>query len=136
MPRVLYSLNSTMRLSKFETTLLTGWEDVYKKAQVSLWILLAVQQNKGFVDEIRYFMSNQARLEVAEQSLYRSLRRLESATMVKSIKVFSPGGPDKKQFHLTSEGSRVLQAFIIRNIGEIYYRPQVMKVLNTIKEIA
>ena len=105
-----------MKLNPFESTILEGWETVHKKAQMSLWILLAIRERKGFAEEILRFIKQHADLEPGEQSLYRSLRRLESATIVKSVKVDNSAGPDRKLFTLTNEGQRVLESFIERNI--------------------
>lgn len=105
-----------MELTTFESTMLAGWEQVHNKAQLSLWILVAIRQKKEFADDILLFIKNHAHLEPEGQSLYRSLRRLESATLIKSIKVPNASGPDKKQFVLTTAGGHVLNAFIERNI--------------------
>lgn len=105
-----------MKLTPFETTMLTAWEDVYRKSQVSLWILVAIREGKGFVEDIRVFISTYGDIEMSEQSLYRSLRRLESSTLLDTKTIANPKGPDKKYFELSPEGSRVLAHFIERNI--------------------
>lgn len=114
----------TMKLSPFESTMLQGWEDVYKKSQLSLWILVAVREGKEYAEDIKHYIKHSADLDTGEQSLYRSLRRLESGTLLDSIKVNNPGGPDKKRFVLTPEGSHVLAAFIARNITHVYFAPE------------
>ena len=110
-----------MKLTPFETTVLAGWEDVYKKSQVSLWILLAIRERKGFVEEIRTFIKSHGRIGMSEQSLYRSLRRLESATLLTSHMVPNRAGPDKKHFALSQEGTHVVEAFLDRNITAIFF---------------
>ena len=109
-----------MKLTPFETTMLSGWEDVYRKSQVSLWILVAIREEKGFVEGIRIFIRSRGDVDMSEQSLYRSLRRLESATLIQSRSIANPKGPDRKYFSLTPEGSRVLAAFIERNITRMF----------------
>lgn len=105
-----------MKLTTFESTMLQGWELVHNKAQLSLWVMIAIRQGNGFADDIISFVKVHAKLEPESQSLYRSLRRLESATLLDSVRVPNASGPDKKQFALTVEGEHVLQAFIDRNI--------------------
>lgn len=105
-----------MKLTTFETTMLQGWEQVHNKAQLSLWILVAIGQKKGCVDEILAFIRRYTTITTEGQSLYRSLRRLEGSTLIESIKVPSAGGPYKKQFVLTEAGERVLGAFVERNV--------------------
>ena len=109
----------TMKLTPFESTMLEGWEYVYNKAQLSLWIMVAIRQKKEFAEEILAFIQEHAGLEPEGQSLYRSLRRLESSTLVQSEKIASGGGPDKKRFTLTTAGTNVLEAFIERNINAV-----------------
>lgn len=113
-----------MKLTPFESMMLTGWEDVYRKSQVSLWILIAIREGKGFVEDIRIFISSHGAIEMSEQSLYRSLRRLESATLVVARVVANPKGPDRKYFELSPEGSRVLTAFIQRNVLDMFFSPR------------
>ena len=108
-----------MKLTPFESTMLSGWEQVYNKGQVTLWILVAIRQKKEFADDILVFIKEQAGLDPEEQSLYRSLRRLEKSTLIQSEKVAGVGGPDKKRFSLTLAGKNVLDAFIERNINKI-----------------
>lgn len=108
-----------MKLAAFESTMLDGWEQVYNKAQLTLWIMIAIRQKKEFADDILIFIKKHARLEPESQSLYRSLRRLEQSTLIDSTKVSSVGGPDRKQFRLTEAGENVLKAFIERNIHQI-----------------
>ncbi|MFZ1458477.1 MAG: PadR family transcriptional regulator [Candidatus Saccharimonadales bacterium] len=109
-----------MKLTPFESTMLSGWEDVYRKSQVSLWILIAIREEKGFVEEIRTFIHRHGDVDMSEQSLYRSLRRLESATLIQSRSVENPKGPDRKYFSLSPEGGHVLGAFIERNITAMF----------------
>lgn len=99
--------------------MLQGWEDMYKKTQLSLWILVGIYNGKGYADQIQSFLAREADLMPEDQSLYRSLRRLESSTLIESKRVPSKNGPDKKQFVLTPEGDHVLRAFVKRNIDDI-----------------
>ena len=111
-----------MKLTPFESTTLEGWEQVYAKAQLSLWIMVAIRQEQEYVEDIINFIKQYARLEPETQSLYRSLRRLEQATLIQSTKVTNTAGPDKKRFGLTEAGENVLSSFIRRNIHDIIIR--------------
>ena len=108
-----------MKLTPFELTMLSGWELVHNKGQLTLWIMVAIRQKKEFAEDILVFIKESADLDPEGQSLYRSLRRLEKSTLVQSQKVASPGGPDKKRFTLTAAGKNVLDAFIERDINRI-----------------
>lgn len=99
--------------------MLEGWEQVYNKSQLSLWIMVAIRQKKEFAEDILEFIEQYAGLVPESQSLYRSLRRLEQSTLIESTKIASSNGPDKKKFALTEAGENVLQAFIERNINNI-----------------
>ena len=112
----------TMQLTEFESVLLEGWEQVHAKSQMSLWILVAIRERNEFAEDIGDFIKTNANLDPEGQSLYRSLRRLEKATLITSRRQKSSGGPDKKQFSLTDAGTHVLEAFIQRNIVDIILR--------------
>ena len=114
--------------------MLEGWEQVYNKTQLSLWIMIAIRQKKEFAEDILAFVQQHAGLEPESQSLYRSLRRLEQSTLLVSTKQASHGGPDKKRFTLTVAGEHVLDAFIERNINTIILQGKKQGFFNLRKE--
>ncbi len=116
--------------------LVTDWDEVYKKGQLTLWVLLAILDGKKYAQEITVFM-NQAtngHLNVKEQSLYRALRRFTSLGLVSVSKEASPGGgPDRKYYRLTETGRAVLQKFITMHI-EPLLTPSTRTLLETISK--
>ena len=56
--------------------LLLSWENTYKKGQLTLWIFMALQESKKYVDEIKTFIESKSDSTIIceEQSLYRALR--------------------------------------------------------------
>lgn len=114
------------------TELLNGWEEVHKKGQMSLWIFLAIKDQPRYVPQIQEFIreSTHGHFDFDQQSLYRSLRKLEKIGMVTYQEVNSPNGPDRKLYELTSQGREVFQMFVDRNI-KIYLQPQIVKLLFT-----
>lgn len=102
--------------------LVAEWDDVYKKGQLSLWVLLAVYERRRYAAEIIEFMQDMSSDEfhVKEQSLYRALRRFKSMGLVNITEEESPNsGPRRKYYSLTPVGTAVLKEFIIRNINPL-----------------
>ena len=98
------------------------WDDVYKKGQSSLWVLLSIYDGKKFSAEILEFMyeATNGTFEVKEQSLYRALRRFKGMGMVSVSEEDSPnGGPKRKFYELTSLGYEVLGRFIDLHIAPL-----------------
>ncbi len=120
-----------MTLSTYEHTLMNGWEEVFKKSQLTLWIMLALKEGPKHMAAIKEFVLKltNGTLEADDQSMYRALRRYAEAELV----VFSsePGdsGPDRKVYKLTAAGSKVLDAFLERNIRSVFYKPSVVKLI-------
>ena len=42
------------------TELLIAWEETYKKGQLTLWIFLALKDDKKYVEEIKSFVEEQS----------------------------------------------------------------------------
>ena len=120
-----------MNDKKLEKELLNSWEEVYKKGQLTLWILLSLKDGPKHMSEIRQFILQETNgtLVPEDQSLYRSLRRYAHAEMIDYTEQPSSAGPDKKSYHLTSVGGRVLEKFIRRNVEEVYYAPRIRKLI-------
>lgn len=106
--------------------LVAEWDDVYKKGQLSLWVLLAVADGKKYAAEITDFMSHTTNgtFEVKEQSLYRALRRFTHMNLVSITEEESPNsGPKRKYYSLTPEGKMVLGQFISLHITPLLSPP-------------
>ena len=68
-------------LSKYEETLLEGWEDVHKRGQLTLWILLALKDGPKHMQKIKRFISDITSMSISadDKSMYRALRRFADA---------------------------------------------------------
>ena len=102
--------------------LVAEWDEVYKKGQLSLWVLLAIYESKKYAAEIIEFMQvvSGNEFQVKEQSLYRALRRFTGMGLVKVSEEASPNsGPKRKYYSLTPLGVAVLREFTIRNISPL-----------------
>lgn len=132
---VLYFRSNTMHkrsdLSAYEQTLLEGWEDVYKKSQLTLWLLLALKVKGRHASEIERFVSRATNgtITADTQSVYRALRRLADADVLRFELMPSTSGPDKKVYFLTESGQRLLHEFLRRNIVEVFYKPRIQAVI-------
>ena len=107
------------------------WDDVYKKGQSSLWVLLSIYDGKKYSAEISQFMyeATGGTFEVKEQSLYRSLRRFKGMGMVTVSEEDSPnGGPKRKFYQLTQQGNEVLGRFIDLHIAPLM-RPEIRSII-------
>lgn len=115
------------KLNSFEETLLKGWEDVYHKSQLTLWLLLALRDSDKHMAEIKSFIGQATNklLTPDEKSIYRTLRRLTGAELISFSERPGKGGPDYKVFRLSQEGNKVLTTFLERNVIDIYYRPEI-----------
>ena len=115
----------------YEDRLLEGWEDVHKKAQLSLLILLALKESPKHVAQIKQFIldATHGLQTTDEQSLYRSLRRFTSAEMVEYEETQSKSGPNKKLYKLTEIGESVLQKFAKRNVIDVLYSSKIRQLV-------
>ncbi len=118
-------------LNNFEQTLLDGWEDVYKKGQLTLWILLALKDGPKHMVSIKEFIldTTSSLVEADDKSMYRALRRYYDVGMVDYYMEPNSGGPDRKVYQLTQTGKRVLQTFVSRNILGLLMDPRVTALL-------
>ena len=115
----------------YEKSLLKAWEDVYKKGQLTLWILLALKDGPKHMAEIKQFIAEHTHdaLRADDKSMYRALRRYHAAEMIAFTAAPGAGGPDRKVFELAPTGRRVLKAFCARNIVPIFYQPAIKKLI-------
>lgn len=117
-------------LDDYEQKLLESWEDVYKKGQLTLMIMLALKDGPKHMAAIKDYIHATTRgtLTADDQSMYRALRRYHDAEMVAYDQ--EPGnGPDRKVYRLTPIGFNVLDAFTQRNITDIYLQPAVRRLI-------
>jgi PadR family transcriptional regulator PadR len=122
-------------LDKYETKLLDGWNEVYKKGQLTLWVLLALKDGEKYMAEIKAFIAKHASKPIAadDQSMYRALRRYHAAMLISFTTAPGDSGPERKVYCLTPTGSRVLAAFTEQNIVNVFYDESI-KALITRKE--
>lgn len=116
-------------------TLVADWDEVYKKGQLSLWILLAIADGKKYAAQITHFMSvaTNGTFEVKEQSLYRALRRFSMMGLVKISEQQSPNsGPKRKYYELTQEGQVVLGSFVQLHISPLF-APKIESLLKQVE---
>ncbi len=109
---------------QYEERLLATWEAVYKKGQLTLWILLALDSHEMHMSEIKKFIESRTNntLTADDRSMYRALRRFHQMDLVDyKDSPSNRGGPDRKVYSLTEIGSNVLRSFISRNISNVYF---------------
>jgi PadR family transcriptional regulator, regulatory protein PadR len=108
--------------TQYKDKLLKAWEEVYKKGQLTFWILLSLKENPKYMDEIKNFIEKESEstFTCEEQSLYRALRKLYDVEIVEYKMGEGNKGPQRKYYTLTNLGRELLQEFIKRNIAILY----------------
>lgn len=111
-----------MKNKKKLNELLVSWESTYKKGQLTLWIFMALQESKKYVDEIKTFIEKKSdgTISCEEQSLYRALRKYEHIDVVTYELKEGNKGPDRKYYYLTSLGQELFTQFVNRNIKLLF----------------
>ncbi len=111
---------------KIRDMLLAGWEDVYKKSQLTLWILLALKDGEKSMASVKDYMITRTNFTLVadDKSMYRALRRFDDADLITSKTLENAHGPDIKIWRLTETGQWVLEQFIERNIMNVLFTPQ------------
>ena len=124
------------RLDDYENKLLEGWEDVFKKGQLTLWIMLALKDGPKHMSEIKQFIyqATNGTLSADDQSMYRALRRYYDTELVDFKQEPGKGGPDLKIYSLSEVGAKVLDNFTKRNILDVFFK-QDIKILIERKEL-
>ena len=123
---VLYKLFNTkkmiMKNEEKTNQLLLSWENTYKKGQLTLWIFMALQESKKYVDEIKVFIETKSKgtISCEEQSLYRALRKYEYIDVLTYDLGEGNKGPDRKYYYLTELGQELFNQFVKRNIKLLY----------------
>ncbi len=99
-------------------SLLSKWEESYKKGLLSFWMLLQLQQRPTYPFEMKALIVelSQGTISVEDNSIYRALKRFEELGVVASEMQPSEQGPDRRYYQLTPQGLELLQTFIRRNI--------------------
>lgn len=117
-------------LDAYERKLLEGWEEVFKRGQLTFWVLLSLKEGPKHMAQVRAWIDDitDGAVGVEERSLYRSLQRFHDSELVISASAASERGPDLKLYSLTAVGEHVLQAFIDRNI-RLFLAPGVVRLL-------
>lgn len=118
-------------LDDYEQKLLQGWEEVYKKSQLTFWILLALKDSPKHMAEIKDYilLKTNGTLEADDKSMYRALRRYTDVDMLSFNLEQNDSGPDRKIYKLTDTGLNVLSSFSRRNILDIYYKTEIVNLL-------
>lgn len=115
--------------------LVADWDEVYKKGQLTLWVLLAIYEGKKYAAQISEFMfdATNGEFEVKEQSLYRALRRFHDMGLVQITLEESPNsGPKRKYYQLTETGVVVVGRFVTLNVAPLL-RPNIIKLLQSVQ---
>jgi len=123
-----------MKKEELLTELLTAWEETYKKGQLTLWIFLALKDEKKYVDDIKIFVEKQSQhtMSCEEQSLYRNLRKFQHLGVVDYETGKGNKGPERKYYFLTELGESLLEQFIKRNIS-LFFNEKIKNLLTTTK---
>lgn len=116
-------MTCSSELDEYEQKVLEGWEEVYKRGLFTMWLLLAVRAEPRYSAEIADFVATHTggMMTADDRSLYRALRRLKQLELVEDSE--RPGertGAGRRYFELTPSGHNVLEAFLDRNIRNIY----------------
>ncbi len=116
-----------------EDTLLAKWEETYKKGLLSFWILLLLRERPSYPFEMRPLIEeiSQGSISADDNSLYRALGRFQEVGIVASQTQPSSQGPDRRYYHLTPTGLRLLQRFVERNI-RVFESPAVAQRIQAI----
>lgn len=117
-------------LDPYERKLLEGWEDVFKRGQLTFWVLLALKEGPKHMAEIRERINEltEGMVTVEDRSLYRALQRFHDSELLTSTSAEGNRGPDRKVYALSATGNRVLSAFVERDL-RLFLKPDVARLL-------
>lgn len=118
-------------MDPYAKKLLDGWEEVFKKGQLTLWVMLALKDSPKHMGAIKKFINEatDGTLSADDQSMYRALRRYYDVELVTYTSEQGNGGPDRKVYSLTDTGLEVLDAFTKRNIVSVLYKPNIKELI-------
>ncbi len=119
-----------MKKNKLLDELLLSWENTYKRGQLTLWIFMALQESKKYVDEIKSFIEDKSNgtITCEEQSLYRALRKYEHVDVVAFEFQEGNKGPDRKYYYMTDMGQELFNQFVNRNI-KLFFSKEITNIL-------
>lgn len=119
-----------MKNEQLLAEMLNSWEETYKKGQLTLWIFMALQESKKYVDEIKEFVETKSKgaISCEEQSLYRALRKYEHIGILAYEYQQGRKGPDRKYYYLTPLGLELFDQFVKRNI-QLFYSDEIKQLL-------
>ena len=122
---------SMQELDNYEKKLLEGWEEVFKKGQLTLWIMLALKDGPKHMTEIKQFIykATDGTLSADDQSMYRALRRYYDTELVDFKQEPGKGGPDLKIYSLSAVGEKILNEFTKRNILDVFFKPAIKSLI-------
>ncbi len=121
-----------VELDTYEKRILETWEEVYKKGQLTFWMLLSLKKHgRSMIDMKKFIQAATNELIVADdKSMYRALRRLVLMDLALYDEQKAVGkGPATKVYTLTENGTNVLSAFIERNITGLLFKPEIKSLL-------
>lgn len=116
-------VNSSIELDEYERKLLEGWEEIYKRGLLTMWLLLATRDQPRYATEIAEFVEchTNGSMSVDDRSLYRALRRLKSLHLLEeSARPGERSGAPRKYYQLTLSGEKILATFLDQNIRSVY----------------
>jgi PadR family transcriptional regulator PadR len=104
-----------------QTQLLKAWCETYKKGQLTLWILLAVEDSPQDMTTIRMTIEEMTNfsLEIGSISLYRVLRRLYAQGLLDSSLIVEDDRPAFKLYKLSKAGRVLLRKFLQINQAQL-----------------
>lgn len=113
-----------VKLSTYEQQVLEGWEEVYKRGQLTLWVFLALQDGPKYMAAIKEYIEAKTNKVVSadDQSMYRALRRYYETELVTYKTVSVTNAPDRKVYELTPTGKHVLAHFVERNVKSLLHQ--------------
>lgn len=122
--------------TNYENELLSGWEEIYKRGQLTLWILLSLLDEPKHMADIKRFIElrTAGRLTADDQSMYRALRRYCDTELVTFSTEETANGPDRKVYRLTQTGQNVLKRFVRRNVTALIHEPIIQQIIGESRE--
>ena len=114
--------------------LVDGWEDVFKKGQLTLWVLLSLYDGPKHMAEIRAYVrtATNGQVSVDTVSLYRALRRYYDNELTDMVA--APGKGSRQGYSLTPIGHEVLRRFVSHNIVYTLYKPDIRQLIERIAQ--